>query len=185
MIEGQMGPQPLNGNDARAIHRESAGHGAAGGSVTAQELPPPKFLTYQDFLATVPLRDIRFWCGRKAVRANRARLLSGRPAERITTNDVVTILSRARGRCRYCGSLAVETAPMHPETRKPMPWGHIGRRIGSLDHIVSRIDGGANTLANLAWSCHWCNTWHSERVPGATDHGAIQGVPSELEAQDG
>jgi hypothetical protein len=63
---------------------------------------------------------------------------------------------------------------MDPVTRKPLRWAHIGRRIGSLDHILSRFDGGLNTLANLAWSCHWCNTWVVERIPGATDHGAIQ-----------
>ena len=153
------------------------------GNRVAQEPAPPRFLTYEDFLATVPLRDIRFWCSRKAVRANRPRLLSGRPTERITTDDVVTVLSRARGRCTHCGSLAVEGAPMHPVTRKPLPWAAIGRRIGSLDHIVSRFDGGPNTLSNLAWSCHWCNTWHSERVPGATDHGAIQHVLAQTRSE--
>lgn len=142
--------------------------------MTTEELQAPQFLTYEEFLATTPLRDIRFWCSRKAVRANRPRLMSGSPAEKITTDDVVAILHGARGRCVHCGSLAVEGAPMHPETRKPLRWGHIGRRIGSLDHIVSRFDGGTNTPANLVWSCHWCNTWPSERTPGATDHGAIQ-----------
>lgn len=138
------------------------------------EVPPPLWRTFEDFLAGTPMREIRFWCGRKAVRANRVRLMSGRPTERITTDDVVSVLTAARGRCSHCGSLAVEGAPMHPETRKPMPWGHIGRRIGSLDHIISRFDGGPNTVNNLHWSCHWCNTWISERIPGANDHGAIQ-----------
>ncbi|WP_443049285.1 hypothetical protein [Streptomyces sp. NBC_00316] len=36
------------------------------------------------------------------------------------------------------------------------------------------IDGGPNTNDNLRWSCHWCNTWPSERIPGAKDQGAIQ-----------
>src|SRR5688500_17717862 len=139
----------------------------AGGGRTAT---PPLFRTYEEFLAANPLREIRFWCSRKAVRANRPRLLSGRPAEKITTDDVVAVLTNARGRCTHCGSLAVERAPQHPDTRKPLPWAHIGRRIGSLDHIVPRIDGGTNTPSNLVWSCHWCNTWPSERTPGATDH---------------
>ncbi|WP_405883694.1 HNH endonuclease [Streptomyces sp. NBC_01384] len=136
--------------------------------------PPPLWRTFEDFLDGVPMRDIRYWCGRKAVRANRDRLMSGRPKERITTDDVVSVLTDARGRSSHCGSLAVAGAPMHQETRKPLAWAHIGRRIGSLDHFVARIDGGPNTIDNLRWSCHWCNTWPSERIPGAKDHGAIQ-----------
>ena len=143
-------------------------------SGAAVVVPPPKFLTYEAFHEGTPLREIRAWCARKADRANRPRLLSGAPTERIGTQDVYDILHAAKGRCTHCGSLAVEGAPTHPETRKPMPWGHIGRRIGSLDHTVARIDGGANTVVNLRWSCHWCNTWISERIPGATDHGAIR-----------
>lgn len=138
------------------------------------EVPLPLWPTFEAFLAGTPMREIRHWCSRKAKRANRERLLSGRPTERISTEDVVSVLTAACGRCSYCGSLAVQAAPMHPETRKPMPWGHIGRRIGSLDHIVARIDGGSNSVNNLCWSCHWCNTWPSERIPGATDHGAIR-----------
>lgn len=138
------------------------------------ETPPPLWRTFEDFLAGAPMREIRYWCSRKAVRANRERLMSGRPKERITTNDVVSVMTDACGRCSHCGSLAVQGAPMHPETRKPMPWAHIGRRIGSLDHLLSRFDGGPNTVDNLRWSCHWCNTWPSERILGATDHGAIQ-----------
>jgi hypothetical protein len=68
----------------------------------------------------------------------------------------------------YCGSLAVEHKP------KGAPWGHVGRRIGSLDHLIARIHGGTNTLDNLGWCCLWCNTWTSERRTGATDHGAVQ-----------
>lgn len=138
------------------------------------EPPLPLWLTFEDFLAGTPTQEVRRWCSRKAARANRERLLSGRPTERITTDDVVSVLTAARGRCSYCGSLAVQAAPVHPETRKPLPWAHVGRRIGSLDHVVARIDGGPNANGNLRWSCHWCNTWPSERIPGAKDHGAIQ-----------
>lgn len=140
------------------------------------EIPLPLWLTFGDFLAGTPVREVRHWCGRKAARANRERLLSGRPMERITTDDVVSVLTAACGRCSYCGSLAVQMAPVHPETRKPMPWGHVGRRIGSLDHVVARVEGGSNSVSNLRWSCHWCNTWPGERIHGATDHGAIQPV---------
>jgi hypothetical protein len=48
-----------------------------------------------------------------------------------------------------------------------------GRRIGSLGQDVARFHGGPNVQANLVWSCLWCNTWPSERVPAATDRGAI------------
>lgn len=138
------------------------------------EVPPPLWRTFEDFLAGTPMREIRHWCSRKAVRANRPRLLSGRPSERINTDDVVSILLAARGRCAHCGSLAVERAPMHPETRKPLPWAHVGRRIGGLDHVMARFDGGPNTVDNLVWCCHWCNTWPDERISGAKDCGAIQ-----------
>ena len=49
----------------------------------------------------------------------------------------------------------------------------MGRRIGSLEHITSRIEGGGNEAANLAWACLWCNTWTCERRFGATDHGGL------------
>lgn len=138
------------------------------------EVPLPLWLTFGDFLAGAPVEEVRRWCGRKAARANRERLMSGRPTARITADDVVAVLTAACGRCSYCGSLAVQGAPVHPETRKPMPWGHIGRRIGSLDHVVALVAGGSNTVGNLRWCCHWCNTWPSERVRGAADHGAVQ-----------
>lgn len=138
------------------------------------EPPPPLFLTYDAFRAGTPLVEVRRWCGLKAKRANRYRLLSGVPEEKVSTEDVYGILHAARGRCAHCGSLAVEGAPVDPVTRKPARWAHVGRRIGSLDHVVPRIDGGPNTVGNLRWCCHWCNTWPTERVPGATDRGAIR-----------
>lgn len=138
------------------------------------EIPLPLWLTFEAFLDGVPMREIRYWCGRKAERANRPRLMSGRPEQRITTDDVVSVLTTARGHCSYCGSLAVEGAPMCQETRRPLPWADIGRRIGSLDHVVARIDGGPNAIDNLRWCCYWCNAGPSERISGAMDHGAIQ-----------
>lgn len=76
--------------------------------------PPPRFLTYDAYRAATPLREVRAWCGLKAKRANRVRLMSGRPEERITTDDVYGILHAARGRCSHCGSLAVEGRPSGP-----------------------------------------------------------------------
>ncbi len=87
--------------------------------------------------------------------------------------DVADVLEAALGRCRYCGSLAVEGRPS-AANGGPAPWEHVGRRIGSLDHPVSLVLGGRNHITNLAWSCLWCNTWGSERRWGATDHGAIR-----------
>lgn len=98
--------------------------------------------------------------------------MSGVPLTKVTVEDVLAVLTAAEGRCVHCGSLAVERRPSRADGG-PLPWAPVGRRIGSLGHIVGRFHGGANTLDNLAWSCLWCNTWQSERTPGATDHGAI------------
>ena len=40
----------------------------------------------------------------------------------------------------------------------------------------ARFNGGSNAPGNLTWACLWCNTWPSERRPGATDHGGIQPI---------
>jgi hypothetical protein len=110
--------------------------------------------------------------------------MSGIPEHRLSTQDVLDVLEAAQGRCHWCGSLAVERRPSGP-AGAPLPWADIGRRIGSLDHVLSLCDSGTwpapgladmagkNEPANLVWSCLWCNTWPSERVMGATDHGAI------------
>jgi hypothetical protein len=83
---------------------------------------------------------------------------------KITSNDVLAVLEQAEGRCAYCGSLAVEKLPGGG-------WGHVGRRIGSLGHNLSRFHGGDNEPGNLSWVCMWCNTWPEDRRPGAADHG--------------
>jgi hypothetical protein len=98
--------------------------------------------------------------------------MSGRPDQRLTTDDVWRVLEAARGRCSHCGSLAVEG---RPSTGKgaPTAWEQVGRRIGSLGHRLGRVNGGDNVPENLVWSCLWCNVWMEERTPGASDHGAI------------
>jgi hypothetical protein len=97
------------------------------------------------------------------------------------------VLSEARGRCAYCGSLAIENRPSDPHRGSPTSWEHIGRRIGSLDYIQSRVSGGDNDPANLAWSCLWCNTWTDERRPGAKDYGGyypdLQGEPDPKQSE--
>lgn len=135
--------------------------------------PEPLYISWSDFLRSTTESERRAWCSMKARRANRERLMSGRPDTRIGWGDVWSVLSAARGRCEFCGSLAVER---RPSTAKggPAPWASVGRRIGSLSHAVARVNGGPNTPENLGWACLWCNTWPSERILGATDHGGIQ-----------
>lgn len=136
------------------------------------ETPKPAYSSWSDYLSSTSEAERRAWCSRKAKRANRERLMSGRPADRLAWRDVWLVVDAAQGRCMYCGSLAVEGRPSQPNGA-PAPWEQVGRRIGSLSHIVARVHGGANTAANIGWACLWCNTWPSERKPGATDRGAI------------
>jgi HNH endonuclease len=110
-------------------------------------------------------------CRHKARTANRPRLYSQSVIVRLVANDVFAVLDKAQGRCCYCNSLAVEHRPSSPNGNATQ-WAHVGRRIGSLEHIIPRIDGGDNSIDNLAWACLWCNTWPAERIWNATDHGA-------------
>lgn len=135
-------------------------------------VPEPQYHSFAEFQENVPKAIVRNWCQQKARNANRFRLMSGEPHLKITPEDILGLLLRAEGRCYYCGSLCVEKSPHLG--RKPMPWGLVGRRIGSIEHLKGRASGGDNDLDNLRWCCLWCNTWKTERIPGATDHGAIQ-----------
>lgn len=132
--------------------------------------PSPVYPTWSQFLAEVPVSSLRKWCSAKANKANDPRLMSGTPEAKITGRDPWAILSAAQGRCSHCGSLAIERRPS-TANGGPASWGDVGRRIGSLGHVVSRSHGGPNTPENLGWSCLWCNTWPEERRMGATDHG--------------
>jgi hypothetical protein len=145
----------------------------------------PRYESWTDFLSKTTEKERREWCASKRRVANRPKLMSGSAEYRLSTQDVVDVLEAAQGRCHWCCSLAVERRPSGP-AGAPLPWADIGRRIGSLDHVLSLCDSGTwpapglaamagtNEPANLVWSCLWCNTWPSERVVGATDHGAIQ-----------
>lgn len=138
-------------------------------------LPPPVYTSWEDFLARTTERERLEWCRVKAKTANRERLMSGRPERSVTPQEVWQVAEDAQGRCTYCGSLALERRPTGRDGR-PLSWAAVGRRIGSLDHLIARVAGGANDPANFAWACLWCNTWETEteRRPGATDHGALQ-----------
>lgn len=135
--------------------------------------PSPIYTSWDDYLSKTTNEERLQWCRKKAKKANQARLMSGKPTRRITGEDVLKVLIDAQGRCKYCGSLAVELRPSTP-SGTPLPWAPVGRRIGSLGHNKARIHGGGNELDNLSWCCLWCNTWQEERRPGALDHGAIQ-----------
>lgn len=144
----------------------------------------PLYASWEDFLNRTTPSERMAWCRAKASKANRPRLMSGPPDVRIVGSDVWAVLENARGRCEYCGSLAVENRPSTADG-KPIGWAQVGRRIGSLGHRVARFNGGSNAPVNLSWACLWCNTWPDERRPGATDHGGIQPAEQQLQAQAG
>ncbi len=110
---------------------------------------PPRFVSWTDFLARTTPAERRRWCAKKTNTANRERLMSGRPDTRITVDDVLVVLERARGRCRYCGPLAVENRPSKANGA-PAPWESVGRRVGSLGHAISRFAG-----VPIRWKT-WC-----------------------------
>jgi hypothetical protein len=69
----------------------------------------------------------------------------------------------------HCGSLAVQGK--YDSKR----WGMLGRRVGSLEHVVPLSRGGDNHFVNLGWSCLWCNHLdrEKERKKGITAWGAL------------
>lgn len=132
----------------------------------------PYYRSWDEYLAWEPYSDIKTMCAKKAYLANRKRLASPQPDIKLKAVGVLAILVLAEGRCFHCNSLCVERMPVRDDGRLA-PWGHVGRRLGSLGHIVARIEGGDNDLANLQWECMWCNTWPTERRWNATDHGGL------------
>jgi hypothetical protein len=138
--------------------------------------PGPTYLSFADYLERTTYTKRMARCRSAAKKANRERLLSPPPKRHLTGDDVWNVIEAARGRCAYCGSLAVENRPSKPNGA-PAAWAQVGRRIGSLEHRHWRALGGDNNLANLAWCCLWCNTWESERRQAATDHGGFHPLP--------
>jgi len=132
---------------------------------------PPIYASWTDYLANTTYGQRMRRCYAAAKKANRKRLLSASPGFHLSGQDVWAVIENASGRCIHCGSLAVEGRPSHPTTGQPLPWAHVGRRIGSLEHLRWRLGGGDNDLSNLAWACLWCNTWEVARRWHATDHG--------------
>ena len=134
--------------------------------------PSPTFRSFDDYLVRTTVTERMGRCNAAAKKANRERLLSAAPEFRLCGEDVWAVCQAARGRCVHCKSLAVERRPSKPNGA-PAQWAQVGRRISSLEHRRWRVGGGKNDLSNLAWSCLWCNTWPTERRPGATDHGGF------------
>lgn len=141
---------------------------------TAPTTAPPRYRNWEHYLAATTPAERRAMCATRVKKANAPRLMSDAPERRLTAGDVWQIVEAAGGRCHYCGSLCLEKLPYDPETQKKLPWGHVGRRIGSLNHLTPRAVGGTNDAANLAWSCLWRSTWTCERTAGAADHGGLQ-----------
>ncbi len=141
-------------------------------TVETAPAPAPAYISFADFLerTTFAMRIAR--CRAAAKKAGRPRVLSPPPRHRLSGHDVWNVIEASRGRCVYCGSLAVENRPSKPNGA-PAAWAQVGRRIGTLEHQYWRAAGGDNDLSNLAWCCLWCNTWESERRQGATDHGGF------------
>jgi hypothetical protein len=131
---------------------------------------PAEYASWEHYLEQTTEAERRRWCARKAKTANRKRLEA--VDVKLTAADIWTVLENARGRCEYCGSLALQERPSGADGR-PLPWEPVGRRIGSLDHRIARVLSGSNGTANLAWACLWCNTWPHLRQWGASDHGAL------------
>jgi hypothetical protein len=98
---------------------------------------------------------------------------------RLKGSDIWAIVEAAEGRCNYCGSLAVENRPTDALKGSPLRWHAMGRRIGSLEHVTPYLDGRMNALANLRWSCLWCNVHADARIWGALDHGGFHPKPAD------
>jgi hypothetical protein len=58
--------------------------------------PPVVYDSWDDFLAKTTRAGRRAWCAAKAKKANAPRLMSGRPASRITPHEVLKVLEGAR-----------------------------------------------------------------------------------------
>jgi hypothetical protein len=129
----------------------------------------PKFNTWNEFIRHTTEKERLLWCKSKASISNRKRLLAGTPAQKIKASDVWKVLEASKGKCFYCGSLALEHLPS--VNWKAISWAYMGRRIGALHHISKNREKDYNDINNLRWACFWCNTWAIERRKDAEDHG--------------
>ena len=70
----------------------------------------PKFNTWNEFFDTTEKERLS-WCSSKASFSNKKRLLAGISVQKIMASDVWKVLEAAKGKCFYCGSLALEHLP--------------------------------------------------------------------------
>lgn len=98
--------------------------------------PIRTFLFYMFFIYTeedlLKIRDYK--ADKKALYANKRF-----DSDKITTNDVLTVLKRSNFKCHYCKD-------------------NLNKDTWQLDHYRSRFTGGKNSIENLCASCKWCNT---------------------------
>lgn len=130
-------------------------------AIAHADLPPPVYASWRDYLERTTYGERMIRCHAAAKRANRRH--ANRDGTRLTGMDIWAVIEGAQGRCLYCRSLAVERCPTGG-------WGHMGRRIGSLEHKEPLL-GRSNEVANLAWACMWCNTHPGERIAFSEDYG--------------
>lgn len=127
------------------------------------------YSSWEAYINSIPPIVLRQKCATVAKHANRRFI-----GYRLTADDIITIITDAKGRCYTCNSLCIERRPTR-SNGGPLPWEHVGRRIGSLAHkIDDKRNLEANNPSNLGWQCLWCNLWSSQRIMHATDHGGIQ-----------
>jgi 5-methylcytosine-specific restriction endonuclease McrA len=86
-------------------------------------------------------KELKAYCQDKAEVANR------RAQPKIQWIDVLLVMAKAQGKCRYCGTYAVE---------RNLP-GINPHSVGTLEHIIPVNRGGTNNRRNLAWACLYCN----------------------------
>lgn len=146
----------------------------------SQILPAPAYTSWGDYLTKISWIKLKRKCFDTAKRAGRKRSMSAAAKHQVSGLHVWQVMRDAQGRCTHCGSLAVEGRPSDPKNGSPVAWNHVGRRIGSLEHISARGRGGDNEFSNLAWSCLLCNNWITEHARtrgiswcGKPDFGAI------------
>ena len=59
------------------------------------------------------------------------------------------VIRRAAGRCEYCRMLAEYDAG-----------------VFCIDHVIAKKHHGPTTIANLAFSCYWCNAYKGDNLSG-------------------
>jgi hypothetical protein len=95
-----------------AISKTPAAHSeerrAAAKALRHEPPPAPEYASWEEYPAATTERERRAWCASTAKKANRQRLLSDAPDVMLVPGDVLDVLIRARGRCAFCGSRAVE-----------------------------------------------------------------------------